>query len=291
MFNGSIVALVTPFLNGKVDEIKLAELVEFHIANGTDAIVSCGTTGESATLSHDEDIAITQFVVKRVNKRIPVIAGTGSNNTQEALLLTEAAMRNGADAALIVSPYYNKPTQEGVYQHYKKIAETVDIPIIMYNVPGRTGGVGILPETVVRLSKIPGITAIKEASGTVDNTSQILKELPNFNVLSGDDGITLPLMALGAQGVISVAANIVPKKISDMCKFMLNGNYAEARKVHFECHDLFKALFYESNPIPIKTAMNLMGMISDEFRLPLCRMGEDAKKRLLKVLNNMGLVK
>ncbi len=290
MFKGSIVALVTPFSDGKIDEGKLAELIEFHIANGTDAIVSCGTTGESATMSHEEDVKVTEFVVKRVNKRIPVIAGTGSNNTTEAIYLTEAARRNGADAALIVVPYYNKPTQEGMYRHYKKIAETVDIPIILYNVPGRTG-VGMQPETVVRLSKVPGIAAIKEASGTVDNASQILKELPGFNVLSGDDGITLPMMALGAQGVISVAANVVPKMISDMCGLMLKGDYAGARKIHFECHDLFKALFYESNPIPVKTAMNLMGMMSGEMRLPLSPMGEEAKARLAKVLKNMGLVK
>ncbi|MDR0454901.1 MAG: 4-hydroxy-tetrahydrodipicolinate synthase [Deferribacteraceae bacterium] len=291
MFKGSIVALVTPFSDGKVDEIKLAELIEFHIANGTDAIVSCGTTGESATMSHEEDIAVTKFVIKAVNKRIPVIAGTGSNNTREAIYITEAAKLNGADAALIVAPYYNKPTQEGLYLHYKKIAETVDIPMILYNVPGRTGGAGILPETVVRLSKIPGITAIKEASGTVDNASQILKELPGFNVLSGDDGITLPMMALGAQGVVSVAANVIPDKIANMCKLALKGDFAGARKIHFECHDLFKALFYESNPIPVKTALNLMGAISGELRLPLSPMGEDAKARLIKVMKNMGLIK
>ena len=289
MFRGSIVALVTPFSGGKIDEAKLSELIEFHIENGTSAIVSCGTTGESATMSHEEDINVTELVIKTVNKRIPVIAGTGSNNTKEALFLTEAAKRNSADAALIVTPYYNKPTQEGIYLHYKRIAETVDIPIILYNVPGRTG-VGIQPETVVRLSKVPGIVAIKEASGTVDNASHILKELPWFNVLSGDDNITMPMMALGAQGVISVAANIVPKKVADMCKYMLKGNYTKARKIHFECHDLFKALFYESNPIPVKTAMNLMGIISDELRLPLCRMGEDAKSRLIKVLNDLGLI-
>ena len=289
MFKGSIVALVTPFLDGKIDEAKLAELVEFHVEHGTSAIVSCGTTGESATMSHEEDIFVTEFVVKRANKRIPVIAGTGSNSTREAILLTDAAKRNGADAALVVTPYYNKPTQEGMYQHYKTIAENIDIPIIIYNVPGRTG-VAIYPETVARLSTIPGIVAIKEASGTVDAASQILKELPAFNVLSGDDGLTLPMMSLGAQGVISVAANIVPQKIADMCNMALNGDYAGARKVHFECFDLFKALFYETNPIPVKAAMNLMGIMSDELRLPLCRIGQDAKAKLAKTLKELGLI-
>ncbi|MDR2884755.1 MAG: 4-hydroxy-tetrahydrodipicolinate synthase [Deferribacteraceae bacterium] len=288
MFKGSIVALATPFLNGKVDEQRLGELVEFHIANGTHAIVSCGTTGESATMSHDEDMRVTEFVIKKVNKRIPVIAGTGSNNTSEALDLTAAAKKNGADGALIVVPYYNKPTQEGMYQHYKKIAETVDIPIILYNVPGRTG-VGMQPETAIRLSKIPGIVAIKEASGTVDNAMQIIKSAPEFTVLSGDDGITFPMMALGAKGVISVAANVIPDKVSKLCEFMLAGNYTEGRKLHYECLDLFNAMFYESNPIPVKAALHLMGMVGSEVRLPLTNMRPENLERLRIVMQKVGI--
>jgi 4-hydroxy-tetrahydrodipicolinate synthase len=288
MFRGSIVALATPFLNGNVDEKRLGDLVEFHIANGTNAIVSCGTTGESATLSHDEDHALTEFVIKKVNKRIPIIAGTGSNNTTEALFLTEEAKKDGADAALIVVPYYNKPTQEGMYQHYRKIAESVDIPIILYNVPGRTG-VNMLPETVVRLSKIPGIVAIKEASGTVDNTMNILRAIPDFTVLSGDDALTYPMMALGARGVISVAANIIPSKVAAMCKLMLEGNFYEARNIHYECLNLFGAMFYESNPIPVKAALHMMGLIGEEVRMPLTTISDANRERLRKVMQEAGI--
>ena len=289
MFKGSIVALVTPFKNGIIDEEKVKELVELHISNGTDAIVSCGTTGESPTLSHDEDVLLTDLVVKAANRRVPVIAGTGSNSTAEALFLTEHAKANGADAALIVVPYYNKPTQEGMYQHYKYLAENVDIPIILYNVPGRTVA-GLLPETVVRLSKIPGIVAIKEATGSVDSAMQILHEVPDFTVLSGDDGMTFPMMALGAKGVISVAANIIPRQMADLCRLMLEGRVAEARVIHYKCMDLFRGLFFEANPIPVKAAMHMMGMISDEIRLPLTRMSDGPKDKLKKMLRDAGLI-
>ena len=290
MFKGSIVALVTPFKNGKIDEKALERLVEFHIENGTDAVVPCGTTGESATMSHDEDIYVVKRVIEIVSGRVPVIAGTGSNNTSEALMLTKAAKDNGADAALIVVPYYNKPTQEGIFQHYKTITDAVNIPVVLYNVPGRTGGAGMLPETAVRLSKIPNIAAIKEASGTVDNTMQIIHDAPGFPVLSGDDCITLPMMAAGASGVISVAANIIPKEMALMCAEMVKGNYDAARKIHYKYHTLFKALFYESNPIPVKEALALMGMIELEYRLPMVPMGAANKEKLVNAMKEVGLI-
>ncbi|GAB7141317.1 4-hydroxy-tetrahydrodipicolinate synthase [Deferribacterales bacterium RsTz2092] len=216
MFKGSITALVTPFKkDGEVDEKALERLVEFQISEGTDVILPCGTTGESATMEHKEEIYITKRVIEMVNKRVPVIAGAGSNDTKVSIHLAEAAKKNGADGALLVTPYYNKPTQEGMYQHFKAAAEAVNIPIVMYNVPGRTG-VNMAPETVVRLSKISNIVAVKEASGTVDNTMQILHDAPDFTVLSGDDALTYPLMALGAKGIISVASNIIPRGVSEL---------------------------------------------------------------------------
>lgn len=290
MFKGSIVALVTPFNNGNVDKNNITKLVEFHIKNGTDAIVSCGTTGESPTLTHDEDCAVTAHMVKAAAGRIPVIAGTGSNNTSEAIFLTDAAKKNGADGALIVTPYYNKPTQEGMYQHFKKIAETVDIPIILYNVPARTGGTGLLAETIIRLSKIPNIVAVKDATGSVDCAMAVLKEIPDFTVLSGDDGVTFPLMALGAKGVISVAANVIPAQMAALCRHMLDGNYDEARKIHYKYFNLFNALFYESNPIPVKAAMSMMNLVEDEFRLPMVPMSAEPREKLKKAMQEVGLI-
>jgi 4-hydroxy-tetrahydrodipicolinate synthase len=289
MFQGSIVALVTPLSGGKVDNEKLKELVDFQIANGTQGIVPMGTTGEAATMSHDEDIEVTALVVRHTDKRVPVIAGTGSNSTSEALFLTEAAKKSGADAALVVTPYYNKPTQEGLYRHFKHLAENVDIPIVLYNVPGRTG-VSLQPETVARLAKVPGIAAVKEASGTVDITMQLLRLVPDFTVLSGDDNLTLPLMALGAKGVISVAANAVPDKVSALCRFMLAGDYSAARSVHYELLDFFKGIFIESNPIPIKAALAMMGKINEEYRLPLVRMGEANREKLKGIMKGLGLI-
>jgi 4-hydroxy-tetrahydrodipicolinate synthase len=289
MFTGSIVALVTPFKNGQIDRAKLKELAEFHIKNGTDAIVSCGTTGESPTLSHEEDIEITRLMVEYAAGRVPVIAGTGSNNTAEAIYLTEAAKNNGASGALVVVPYYNKPTQEGMFQHFKKIAESVDIPIVLYNVPGRTGA-GLQPDTVVRLSKVPGIVAIKEASGTVGATNEILRQIPDFTVLSGDDGITYPLMALGAKGVISVAANVIPAEMAKLCSLMLKGDFAEAKAIHYKYAELFDALFYESNPIPVKAAMSMMGLCEEEYRLPLVKMGDANRERLKQAMQRAGLI-
>jgi 4-hydroxy-tetrahydrodipicolinate synthase len=291
MFSGSIAALVTPFKNGKVDEASLERLVEFHIANGTDGIVPCGTTGEAATMTHEEDVSVVKRVVELVAKRVPVIAGSGSNNTAEAIFLTQSALDNGADAALIVCPYYNKPTQEGVYQHYKAIAEHVKLPIIMYNVPGRTGGVGIKPDTAVRLSKISNIVAIKEASGAVDNTMAILANAPDFTVLSGDDAITYPLMALGAKGVISVAANVIPQAMHELCAAMLAGDYALGKTLHYQYLELFHNLFIESNPIPVKEALHMMGMMELEYRLPLVPMTEANRNVLKATLQKVGVVK
>jgi 4-hydroxy-tetrahydrodipicolinate synthase len=289
MFKGSIVALVTPFKAGKVDETALERLVEFHIENGTDAIVPCGTTGESATMTHDEDMYVVRRVVDLVRKRVPVIAGAGSNNTAEAILLTRHALESGADAALSVVPYYNKPTQEGIYQHYKTIAEHVAIPIIMYNVPGRTGA-GMQPDTAVRLSKISNIVAIKEASGAVDNTMAILAAAPDFTVLSGDDGITYPLMALGAKGVISVAANVIPREMHELCASMLAGDFAKAKALHYKYLEIFHALFYESNPIPVKEALHMMGMLELEYRLPLVPMAANNRVRLETALRNIKVI-
>ena len=230
MFKGSIVALATPFQNGKVDVEKLDELVEFHIAEGTDGIVPCGTTGESATLTHDEHEDVSSRVIKAANGRVPVIAGTGSNSTAEALSLTKAAADAGADAALLITPYYNKPTQEGLYRYFSRIAQEVDIPQILYNVPSRTG-INRVPETVIRGAEHKNVVAIKEASGSIDQSVEILRGA-DIDILSGDDSLTLPLMSVGAMGVISVAANVVPRHVADMTHAMLDGNVAEARRLH-----------------------------------------------------------
>jgi 4-hydroxy-tetrahydrodipicolinate synthase len=288
MFKGSFVAIVTPFKNGKVDEKKFAELMEFQIANGTDGIVPCGCTGEAATLSHEEQKALMKASVEISNKRVPIIAGTGSNNTEEALALTRYAKKAGCQGALLITPYYNKPTPEGLYRHYAKIAKEVAIPIMLYNVPSRTG-VSILPETVARLSKIDNIVAIKEASGSLDQVSQILS-LCDITVLSGDDSLTLPMMALGAKGVVSVLANVIPKEVHDMTAAFLKGGIETARKIHFKVLNLCKAIFIETNPIPVKTALKLMGKLNGELRLPLCEMQRENEEKLKKVLEGYKLL-
>jgi 4-hydroxy-tetrahydrodipicolinate synthase len=287
MFTGSLVALVTPFKNGEVDYKKLKELIEFHIKNGTSGIVPCGTTGESATLSFEEHERVVGEVVSIVAGRIKVLAGTGSNNTAEALRLTRHAKKAGADGALLITPYYNKPTPEGLYQHYKLIAEEVDIPIIIYNVPSRTG-ISILPETVARLAEIKNIVGIKEASGNIDQTTQIL-QMCNITVLSGDDSLTLPIMSVGGKGVISVVANIVPADTAALTKHCLDGNYEAARKCHHKHFPLCKGMFIETNPIPVKTAMKLLGRINGEMRLPLCDMTKENENKLSKILKEYGL--
>ncbi|MEE9558226.1 MAG: 4-hydroxy-tetrahydrodipicolinate synthase [Candidatus Brocadiales bacterium] len=290
MFTGSIVALVTPFKNGEVDYEKLKELVEFHVREGTNAIVPCGTTGESPTLSHEEHEKIISEVVQKVQGRIPVIAGTGSNNTKEALKLTRYASKAGADGALVITPYYNKPTQEGLYRHFKILAEEADIPIVLYNVPSRTG-VSTSPETVARLAEFKNIVAIKEASGSLDQISAITR-LCDITVLSGEDSLILPILSIGGKGVISVMANIIPKETSAMIRGFLDGQLGTegAREMHDKFYPLSKALFIETNPIPVKTAMQILGRLNGELRLPLCEMTEANKQQLTKALKDYGLL-
>jgi len=290
MFKGSIVAIVTPFKKGKFDEKAYGDLIEWHIAQGTNAIVPCGTTGESATLEYKEHYRVIDFAVKTVNKRVPVIAGTGANSTAETIEITKHAKKSGADAALLVAPYYNKPTQEGLYRHYKTVAKEVNIPIVLYNVPGRTA-VNILPSTVARLSEIKNIVAIKEASADMKQVSEIIRLCgDNITVISGDDFTTFTLLALGGKGVISVSANIAPKEVSTMCSLMLKGDYDNARKLHYKLEPLNAAMFIETNPIPAKTALAMMGKIKEEFRLPLCEMSPANKEKLKKTLKALKLI-
>ncbi len=286
-FQGSLVALVTPFKNGKVDEQTLIRLVRDHLKAGTDGLVPVGTTGESPTLSHKEHERVIEIVVRAASRKVPVIAGTGSNSTEEAISLTKFAKKTGADGALMVTPYYNKPTQEGLYRHYLAVAKAVDIPIVLYNVPGRTGVV-LSPETVARLAKIPAIVGIKEATGSMDQTSHILS-LCGITVLSGDDSLTLPLLALGAKGVISVMANIVPQTVSEMIDAHFAGHFEKAKELHYKMFPLARALFVETNPIPIKKAMGLLGLCSEELRLPLCPMKPENEKALARAMKDFGL--
>ena len=284
MIKGSIVAIVTPFKNGKVDERALGDLVEWQISKGTNGIVPCGTTGEASTLDYDEHYRVIEIAVKTANKRIPVIAGTGSNSTDETVMITAKAKECGADAALIVAPYYNKPTQEGLYRHYKMVAEAVDIPIVVYNVPGRTS-VNILPATVARLAEIKNIVAIKEATGDMRQVSDIIRLCGDrIAVLSGDDFTTLPLLALGGKGVISVSANVAPREVSDMCACWSRGLIDEASALHCRLEVLNEAMFIETNPIPVKTALAMMGRIHEEFRMPLCEMSPKNREKLERTL-------
>ena len=285
---GAYVALVTPFKNQDVDEAAVRDLCEFVIAQGIDGIVPAGCTGEAATLTHDEQKKLIKLVVETVNKRVPVIAGTGSNNTKESLELTKYAKDAGADAAMLITPYYNKPTPQGQIRHYETVAKAVDIPIILYNVPGRTG-ICMTPQTIAELAKIDNIVAIKEASGSLDQVSQI-RSLCDITVLSGDDSLTLPMMAIGATGVISVVGNIVPKKVSQLVKAFANGQLAEAQKIHYELVPLCKAMFMETNPLPVKTSLNMMGKIEAEFRLPICEMRPENLPKLEKALKESGVL-
>ena len=289
-FQGSIVALVTPFRDGKVDEPTLKELVEFQIKGGTDGIVPCGTTGESPTLDHDEHKRVIDIVIQATNKRVPVIAGTGSNSTDEAINLTKHAKHSGADAALIVLPYYNKPTQKGLIEHCRAIADGAALPLILYNIPGRTG-VNMLPETVAVLADHPNIVGMKEATGNLEQMTQdIVLCGDKLSFLSGDDTLTLPLMAVGGSGVISVVANIVPKEVSDLTHAFLGGDWKRARELHLKLFPLCQAMFYETNPIPVKTALAMMGKIREEFRLPMCSMVESNRKKLEAALKAHGLI-
>lgn len=290
MFTGSLVAIVTPFRKGHVDERALSELIEWQIAKGTNGIVPCGTSGESATLSHEEHNRVIELTVEVVNRRVPVIAGTGSNSTEEAIALTKRAKQAGADGALLITPYYNKPTQEGLYRHYKAVAEAVDLPLVLYNIPGRTG-VNMLPSTIARLSTVNTVVGVKEGSGSVQQASDIVQMCGDrLSVLAGDDSLTLPMMAVGGKGVVTVTANIMPAEMAELVKTFSAGKIAESRRIHFKLSPLFAALFLETNPIPVKEALGMMGKIDPELRLPLCPMAQDAREKLSQVLKEMGLI-
>ncbi|MDD4183766.1 MAG: 4-hydroxy-tetrahydrodipicolinate synthase [Candidatus Omnitrophica bacterium] len=292
MFKGSIVAIVTPFKNDQVDEKTLRKLVDFHIKNGTSAIVPCGTTGESATLNYEEHERVIEVCIEHAEGRIPIIAGTGSNSTQEAIMLTKHAAKAGASASLQVSPYYNKPTQKGLYEHFKAIAESVDMPMILYNIASRTG-VNIEPETIARLARdCKNIVGVKEASGNLEQMSRV-KILcgKNFDLLSGDDALTLPVLAIGGVGVISVVANIVPRDVASLVSAFQKGNVEQAREIHYRLAPLVKAMFIETNPIPVKTAMGLMKLCEKTLRLPMSEMLPENEKKLKEALKSYGLLK
>lgn len=290
MFEGSIVALITPFKDGEVDYDALGRLIDFHIAEGTDAILVCGTTGESPTLTFEEHDRVVEFAVKHASGRIKVIAGTGANATHEAVHLTAHAKEVGADGALLVVPYYNKPTQEGLFLHFKTVAEEVDIPIILYNIPSRTG-VEISVDTIYRLvSQCPNVVGSKESTMSMDRITEMRRKLGGeFSILSGDDSLTLPMMAIGAVGVISVANNIIPREIKELTSSALKGDFKRAREIHLEYYELFKTLFIETNPIPVKTACWLLGMCEKEMRLPLCEMKPENERKLREVLQKYNL--
>jgi len=290
-FRGLFTAIITPFdKDGNLDEDGLRGNIDFQIENKVDGIVPVGTTGESATLSEEEHKRVVEIAIDQANGKCLVLAGTGSNSTTEALEYTKHAKDVGADAALMISPYYNKPTQEGVYQHYKKIAESVDIPIILYTVPSRTM-VNIEPETTKRLSEIPNIVGIKDASGNLNQVSREIMECgKNFTVLSGDDSLNLPIIALGGKGAISVVSNVVPGMMSEFIGYALNGNFDKARKLHYRLYVLFKILFIETNPTPVKSAMEMMGMAAGDPRLPLVPVSKANREKIRKVLENLDLV-
>jgi 4-hydroxy-tetrahydrodipicolinate synthase len=290
MFSGSMVAIVTPFKNGRVDEKALGDLIEFQVAQGTSAIVPCGTTGESATLSHEEHNRVIEITVGAVNGRIPVIAGSGSNSTQEAIALTRHAKTVRADAALLICPYYNKPPQEGLYRHFKSVAEAVDLPLVLYNIPGRTG-VNMLPQTVGRLMAFRNIVGIKESSGSLPQIGEVIRLCgERLSVISGDDALTLPILSIGGRGVISVAANIVPRDCSQMVQSALKGNWDDARTLHHRLSPLFDVLFVETNPIPVKAALALLGRCASDVRLPLSPISDANLEKLRAGLKRYGLL-
>jgi len=289
MFKGCFVAVVTPFKRGEIDEAAFKELVRFLVEKGVDGIVPCGTTGESPALSREEQRRLIKLAVKEARKRVAVIAGTGSNNTKEAEELTEFAKDCGADGALVVAPYYNKPTPRGLESHYRRL-ERIGLPLVIYNIPSRTG-INIPPGIVAKLSQLNSIVGIKEASGSMDQVSSIIAQSePNFSVLSGDDSLTLPLLSLGGVGVVSVVANILPKETHDLVSSYLRGDIERAKQLHYKLFDLFKAMFIETNPLPIKTAMARLGMIEKEWRLPLEAMEEENEEKLERTLSSYGLI-
>jgi len=291
MFKGSMVAIVTPFKNGKLDEKAYEGLIDFHLKSGTHGIVPCGTTGESATLTQEEHLRVIELTVKMTGGKIPVIAGTGSNCTEEAIFFTRHARQLGAAGALLITPYYNKPTQEGLFQHYKMIARSVDIPIVLYNIPSRTG-VNLLPSTVARLTAFDNIVGIKEGTGSLQQISDLIALCGNrFLILSGDDFTALPTMAVGGHGVISVTANIVPTEMANMMNAAEKGDLQEARKWHEKIYAFHDLMFMETNPGPVKGALAMMGKCSDEVRLPLCKISSDNAEKLKKALREYGLLK
>ena len=290
-FQGAIVAVVTPFKDGKVDEQGLKDLVEFHIENGTHGIVPCGTTGESATLDFDEHKRVIELTIETVDGRLPVIAGTGANNTLEAIELTESARASGADAVLSVVPYYNKPSQEGLYRHYKAIAEAVNIPMFLYNVPGRTV-TNILPDTVARCAGLKNVIGIKEATGSLNQVSEVIRLCPDdFIVLSGDDFTSMPTVLIGGQGVISVTSNVAPRAMADMMEAALAGDLAKAKEIHYLLFPLMGAMFCYPSPAPAKKALELMGKIrSGEVRLPMTQMDAPSLTKLKEIMRGVGLL-
>jgi 4-hydroxy-tetrahydrodipicolinate synthase len=289
-FEGAMTALVTPFRDGKIDRAALEALVEEQIVQGIDGLVPCGTTGENTTLSPAETAEVIEIVIRATKKRVPVIAGTGANSTAKAIELSRRAKELGADALLQITPYYNKPTQEGLYQHFKSVAQLIGLPIVLYNVPGRTG-VDLLPDTVARLCALPEIVALKEATGQVTRTQQIISKVGDrLTVLSGEDAVNFPLYAVGARGCISVVANVAPKLVADCWDAANAGDLPKARRLHYQALPLSEALFWESNPIPAKTALAFMGKMSAEMRLPMVPMSAEGSERLRKLLSELGYV-
>ena len=289
MFKGCFTALVTPFKGGVLDEDALRKLVQFQLDGGIAGLVPCGTTGESATLTYEEHNRVIDIVIECAGGKVPVIAGTGSNSTSETIMLTKHAERAGADAALLISPYYNKPTQAGLYEHYKAVAGATKIPLILYNVPGRTSS-NMIPETVAKLSQIKNVAGIKEATGSLQQVSDVIEfSKEGLCILSGDDFTTYPILTIGGHGAISVTSNIAPRDASDMCKLYFEGKLEEALKLHYKLQALNRAMFIETNPIPVKTALAIMGMMTEEFRLPLVPMAPEARAKVEEAVKNYGL--
>ncbi len=287
---GAMTAIVTPFKGGKLDEDAFRNLIRRQIDAGIDGLVPCGTTGEAATMDLEEYEKTIGVAVDECKGKIPILAGAGTNNTKKVIELAKIAISAGADAILSVAPYYNKPTQEGLYQHYKTVAEAISVPLVLYNVPGRTS-VNILPDTVIRLSEIDNIVGIKEASGSLNQVSEIIEGAKEgFSVISGDDFLTLPMMSVGGTGVISVSSNVVPELVARQYDAFVEGKLEEAKELHHKLYKLHKAMFYETNPIPVKTALYLMGLIEEEFKLPLCKMSDTNKEKLKTVLKEMNLI-
>jgi 4-hydroxy-tetrahydrodipicolinate synthase len=288
MFEGTYTALITPFRDGEVDYAALAKLLERQVTAGVDGVVPCGSTGESATLSHDEHERVIAFVIEKVNKRIKVVAGTGSNSTRESCKLTRFAKESGADGALLIAPYYNKPTQEGIFAHYSAVADAVDLPQIAYNIPGRCG-VNILPETLARLAKHPNVVGVKEACGSLEQISRVVHLCgSDLEVISGDDALTLPILAVGGVGSIGVTTNVLPKRYVELVRSARAGDFAKARLLHYELAPLTHALFLETNPIGIKAAMALTGACSDELRLPMTKATDTNRELIKSALTKLG---